>query len=390
MIAVIDQRSGQVQPATASENLQGVDFWWATSGRDLTRMLQEADYPEDAQRNFLTFYRDVICPRLGGRPLPGSLLSGVGRDGNPFEYSFELKDTDASKAIRFVVDVTTLRPHEDPQGPLSMRSNREVIEAIGKQTPDFDDTWYQFLEQRFCHHDLAASEQRRLVQKAGYQTPLILGFDIHKQVQAHTGLPVLAKCYFPPCFSAVQHGRTRWDVVSSAVRELPNVDENSNIIKSLSLIEDYLSDKPKEWLEQPRYLATDFIDPGKARLKIYMRLAETAFDKIWDYYTLGGRIPGQAEDREMLRDLYALMSGHEINDESREEDAAFEKVHRKATALYFSLSHGSPIPVPKVNFYPPNFAANDEVIGNGLDRWLSKYGWKVGGKPMKDRVQDVL
>jgi hypothetical protein len=60
------------------------------------------------------------------------------------------------------------------------------------------------------------------------------------------------------------------------------------------------------------------------------------------------------------------------------------------TAIYFSLSTDNPMPAPKICFYPANFAANDEVIGQGVDEWLQKYAWNQRGKSMTDRVQDVF
>ena len=66
------------------------------------------------------------------------------------------------------------------------------------------------------------------------------------------------------------------------------------------------------------------------------------------------------------------------------------QVRRKATNIYFSLSAGNPYPTTKVNFYPANFAANDEVIARGLDAWLKRYWWSDGGRSMEERVKSVL
>lgn len=368
-------------------------YWWSTSGSDLSNMLREANYPEEVQRQFLSFYRNTICPQLGNRPDSTSIKSGVGRDGNPFEYSFELKGSTRSQTVRFVVDVSELRP-ANKTNPLSMATTQKVVDALAERTPGFDDTWYRALTQWFVHSHLPASEQQALIAEAGYQTPVILGFDIHPRISAPGGLPVLAKIYFPPCFTAAAKGITRWQAVRLAVRQLPDVNSHPNILRSLGLIEDYLSDKPKDWEDQPRYLATDFVAPGKARLKIYMRYPGQSFDEIWDYYTLGGRIPGLDDDREKFRDLYNLVSGMsydaETGKQSQTDQSQYTRVQRKATAIYFSLSTENPCPAPKICFYPANFAPNDEVIAWGLDAWLRKYEWYDGGKSMEERVKSVL
>jgi hypothetical protein len=74
------------------------------------------------------------------------------------------------------------------------------------------------------------------------------------------------------------------------------------------LIQEYLDTKLKEYENGPRYLATDFVTTEEARLKIYMRHPAESFDDIWDYYTLGGRIPGLDEDKGRFRELMAFTS----------------------------------------------------------------------------------
>lgn len=368
-------------------------YWWSTSGRDLSNMLHEANYPEEVQRHFLSYFRDTICPQLGPRPDGTSTKSGVGWDGNPFEYSFELKSSTKSQAVRFVVDLSQLRP-VNKASPLSIENTQKVVDSLAERTPGFDDTWYRALTRWFFHSHLPASEQQALIAEVGYQTSIILGFDIYPRLPAPGRLPVMAKAYFPPCFTAAAKGITRWQAVRLAIRQLPDINSHPNILRSLGLIEDYLSDKPKDWENGTRYLATDFVVPGKARLKVYMRHPGQSFDDIWDYYTLGGRIPGLDDDKEKFRDLMNFVSGFSYDDETRKQNRTdqplYTTVHRKLTAIYFSLSAGNPCPAPKLCLYPANFAPTDEVIARGLDAWLRKYEWYDGGKSMEERVKGVL
>ncbi|KAL8923977.1 MAG: hypothetical protein Q9208_004261 [Pyrenodesmia sp. 3 TL-2023] len=368
-------------------------YWWNTSGRDLANMLYEADYSEGVQHQFLSFYRSTICPRLGHRPHENSAKSGVGRDGNPFEYSFELRGSTKTQAVRFVVDVSDLRPVEKTN-PLSMTSTQEVVDSLAKGCPGFDDTWYRVLSRWFVQTHLPVKEQEALIAEVGYQTSVILGFDIHHRGSSPQQLPVLGKVYFPPCFVAAAKGISRWQAVRMAIRQLPNIASYPNILRSLEKIEEYLSSKPKDWEEGVRYLATDLVAPGKARLKVYMRYAGDSFDGIWDYYTLGGRIPGLDGDKEKFRDLMTLTSGGTHNTDSGSQIQTDQRTvtpgARKATAIYFSLSADVPSPAPKICIYPANYAENDEVIARGLDSWLQKYQWYDGGNKMEEQVKNVL
>lgn len=122
------------------KNDEGPSYWWRTSGSDLSRMLQEASYPEEAQRQFLDYYRDTICPLLGNKPESNSIHAAVGWDGNPFEYSFEFKGSTKNPGVRFVLDLSELRP-ADKEHPLSIANSEKVLETLAKRSPMFDDTW---------------------------------------------------------------------------------------------------------------------------------------------------------------------------------------------------------------------------------------------------------
>lgn len=368
-------------------------YWWSTSGRDLSNMLHEANYSEENQRQFITFFKDSLCPLLGARPDSDSTKSGVGWDGNPFEYSFEFKASTQRQAVRFVVDLSQLRP-ADNSNPLSTTNTQRALDSLAARTPEFDDSWYRALSKYFVHSHLSTSEQQALVAEAGYQTPLVLGFDIYPYLSAPDEVPVMAKVYFPPCFTAVTEGITRWQAVRTAIRELPGIGSFPNILKSLGMLEDYLSSKPLEFEHGPRFLATDFVAPGKARLKIYMRHPGESLDEIWDYYTLGGRIKGLEEDREKFKDLLELTSGGEYDaktgKQTSKDQRHYTSVGRKMTAIYFSLSANNSSPAPKICIYPANFARNDEAIAKGLDAWFRKHEWYAGGKTMEEKVKSVL
>ncbi|KAH4131218.1 hypothetical protein HBH47_012850 [Parastagonospora nodorum] len=359
---------------------EGEKYWWLTSGRDLARMLQEANYPVETQRQFLLYFRDTICPRLGGRPQSSSVRSGVGWDGNPFEYSFELRNTSKKIAVRFVVDVSALRPADDAH-PLSIENFEAVLDPLSKATPGYDEAWYTSLKKWFVHAHLPSSEQKGLISKVGYQMPMILGFDVCRDLPTKDAIPVMAKVYFPPCFTAAREGITRWEAVRRGIHQLPNIEAHPN----------YLNTKPKEYENGPRYLATDFVIKDKARLKIYFRHPAVDFEDIWDYYTLGGRISGLDNDKETFRELMAFTSYNPDSSTTQDSGRAdYTAVQRKMTAIYFSLSTENPTPAPKICFYPANFALNDSVIGEGIDVWLNKYEWKDEGESMKEKVEKVL
>ena len=212
-------------------------YWWTTTGRDLANMLHEAESPEEPQRQFLSFYRDNVCPRLGSRPDSTSAKSGISKDGDPFKYSFEFKGSTKSPGVHFGVDLSPLRP-VDTTNPLSIATSQKVIDALEKRTPGFDDAWYRALCRWFVYSHLPKKEQGALIEQAGHQMPMVVGFDIHPHLSAPDVLHVMAKVYYPPCFAAAEKGISRWDAVRMGIRQLPNINAFPNILQSLKTIED--------------------------------------------------------------------------------------------------------------------------------------------------------
>lgn len=168
-------------------------------------MLHEADYPEEAQRQFLSFYRDNVCPQLGSHPNSASAKSGIGKDGDPFEYSFEFKGSTKSPSVRFGVDLSPLRP-VNTANPLSIAGSQKVIDALGKRIPGFDDTWYRALCRWFVYSHLPKKEQDTLIEEAGHQMPMVVGFDIDNRLSAPGALPVNGKSLLSPLLRCCRKG----------------------------------------------------------------------------------------------------------------------------------------------------------------------------------------
>ncbi|KAI0808547.1 aromatic prenyltransferase [Xylaria sp. FL0064] len=348
--------------------------------------MSAAEYPEEAQRQFLDFFRSTVSLRLGARPDGMSGRSFMVWDGSPFEYSFELKGSSSKPSVRFVVDLAQLRPL-DSNYALSISTTQEVVDELAGRIPGFDDTWYQHLVKRFTHSDLASAEQKTLADKSSHQSSVLLGFDIHRESSSRGGLPVMGKVHFVPCFAAALECKSRWQVVRSAIRQLPGIESQPNFLHGLSLIEEYLAEKPADWEDGAQYVATDFVEPAKARLKVYFQMAGCRFDDTWDYYTLGGRIAGLEGDKDRFRELIELIIGTGLTDGGMRSS---RNARHKTTTLYFSLSADSPCPAPKINIYAPNFAADDESVVRNLDSWLRKNSLDEGGVSMEDRMKTVL
>lgn len=363
-----------------------VRYWWQTTGRELSDMMKVAVYPAETQNVFLSYYHDVVCPLLGAAPDASDprQTTSFTWDGSTHEYSFDIKKGEVDRPeVRFVLDASCLRPRDDAN-PLSLVFTDALINTLARRAPGFDSTWYRALRRYFDHSYLPQQEQKRLTDHAGHSSPILVGFDVARDLPpASSGvsmLPVVGKVYFLPCFAAAAEKTDRFTAISRAIRALPDIHTHPNILSALACIEAYLATKPKDWGDGARYLATDLVAPDRSRLKLYMRCPSTHFDDVWDFFTLGGRIPGLEEDREKYRDFIDLLGGRPSSAGSvpgGNGDATMETANlRKLTTMYFSLDDRYPFPAPKIAFYARNFADNDAVVAKGLDAWLTKYGWK--------------
>ncbi|KAG6015446.1 hypothetical protein E4U43_005292 [Claviceps pusilla] len=375
----------------------GSDYWWLTAGHDIAHLMQEASYPDHVRRQFLSFFRQNICPLLGDEVTPASKKSGLGWDGSPFEYAVDVKKEGVQQVVALIVDLANLKApaadglDEDPEGILSTANARKVIGTMADKTPGFDDTWYRSLLNFFDQSHQTKERQLQLAAQAGHQTPLVIGFDILPNLVPPTSstsspphgdavtttnmLPVMGKVYFPACHRAAAAGQTRWKTICQAIHQLPDISTKFPVLlDQLKMIDDYLATKPESWQDGARYLATDFVAPEKSRLKVYLRYPGDSFEEMWDFFTLGGRIPAPEEDKPMFQDLIALTGrGSGGNSDSINPDLDYTNFRRKMTCFYFSLAPGNSTPGPKMGIYPANHAANDGVIARGLDAWLQKY-----------------
>ncbi|KAG5977056.1 hypothetical protein E4U55_007076 [Claviceps digitariae] len=400
----------------------GADYWWLTAGKDLAHMMQESNYPDDVARQFLSYFRQNICPQLGDAVTPASKKSGLGWDGSPFEYSLEIKSTGSTQTVRVGVDLANLKapaaghaaPDEASEGVLSTSNTRKVVDALVGKTANFDDSWYHSLLKFFDQSQQTKERQLELAAQVGHQTPVVIGFDIHPTAAASpssstsattdgdttttttTTLPAMAKVYFTPCHTAAELGQTRWKTICQAIHQLPDISSKyPALLNSLKMLDDFLDTKPALWQEGARYVATDFVSTDQSRLKVYLRYPGNSFDEIWDCFTLGGRIPAREEDKAMFQDLMTLTgagTGADADASSNpvNSDLDYTNFRRKMTCMYFSLSAKNPTPASKLGIYPANFAPNDLAIARGLDTWLAKYKWPVPGRSFEEQLKRIF
>ncbi|KAJ7346400.1 aromatic prenyltransferase [Mycena albidolilacea] len=376
-------------------------YWWHTIGGDIAALLHEARYSARTQSAFLTFFKYVICPHLGPAPSTTSARSSLTMGGHPFEYCLEFEGgTTRNPIVKVVVDASPLRS-TSLHGPLSMATTDAVVATLVPRVPGFDASWYLSFRRFFDLAHLPLAEQRVLIDSAGHQSPVELGFDIqHEHHPSPDSLPVLAKVYFLPCFIAAARGITRWRAAKLAFSSLPGFESGNmpRLQAALALVDVFLTEKGVEWEDEVRCIATDFVKPEKARLKIYFRCpAGASVQEVRDACTLGGRIAGMdGEDRAHLEGLIASIAGKADARDAGEVgmQTPQEAWHAKRTMVYMSLSDEHPVSASKVLVWARGLAPTDGAIARRTDGWLQRNGCndpqRSRGKSVEEMVQSIL
>ncbi len=134
-------------PTGSPSSEVGSQYWWKLTGRDIASMLHAAQYPEEAQREFLSYYKDTLCPLLGGIPSldDETQVKSWTWDGSAHEYSFELKASTKDFDMRFVAVFSQLRP-VNWVALLESAGTGAAIASFASRASGFDDTWYRALK----------------------------------------------------------------------------------------------------------------------------------------------------------------------------------------------------------------------------------------------------
>jgi DMATS type aromatic prenyltransferase len=240
-----------------------------------------------------------------------------------------------------------------------------------------------------------------------------LAFDVHRSLPdvylaSPERIPASIKTYFLPCMSAAENGITRWKSVSTAIRQLPGLDQSPGISTCVQLIEDFLATKPPMCQELVRIIATDLKHPSKARIKLYFRCPENDFEGVWEWLTLGGRFTKYDDDKDKFKHLYNLVMGtpSSQDDSAGVSPVALSRIangslyatdgknrlrSKRTTMCYFSLQGNERQPTPKLILGPKYSAQSDMAVAQGVAEWFQVHGWRQPGASLyQETIQQIL
>ncbi|KAK2878174.1 hypothetical protein FQN49_001077 [Arthroderma sp. PD_2] len=274
-------------------------FWWKTTGRHFARMMHEARYPEPRQVELLLFYRFVVAPRLGPKPVSAEpwfrsrVAPGIG-DGSPIGYSWRW-GTGGSKPL--------IRHYIEPMGPLTGTAAdplnefaaKEMLWHLGKILP----TAELPLAWKFAAH-IRPSQTDEATRKAAGSSMLI-GLQCAPDsdtVDVMAGLMTRAPSQVKELLNTI---------FPKAMRDAYGEDAS---LDSLNIVRDFLETDPNGLhLTMLGTTAIDCCTAETSRFKVYVTTNSISFDHIVAVMTLGGRKPESPETIAQLKELWYGLKG---------------------------------------------------------------------------------
>jgi DMATS type aromatic prenyltransferase len=177
-------------------------------------------------------------------------------------------------------------------------------------------------------------------------------------------------------------------LVFDAVSQLPW--DNEMLTPALSIVESYILRCSPE-MTRVEGISIDCVDPMRARIKIYIRSAFTAFSKICDMYTLGGRLKDKVTNAGIgiLQELWPLVM--DLPEECSDDQELQSCGHRTGGTIFnFEIKPGNPFPEPKIYIPVKHYGKNDIAIAEGIVEFCRRQGWNELANSYIDTIRSVL
>lgn len=350
------------------------------------RMLKAAGYEDSAIERFMQYFTTWVLSAWGDKPSdrpfePSSkALPSLNFDNTAMESSFNITSTKPRPTVRLSVEI-------------DRTSAQNALKEFVRRNSDVDSTldmnWKESLQKSI------------LSNTAGSFGDMGIGFDLSPKLSGSLltnpkAIPADAKAYFVAVWKAREKNTTRWQLIRQSTLELPNLDQVPGIVSGLRAVDDFLSNYPPEVGNLISIVATDLVEPKKARIKFYCKVpagsTSTGFEEIFNWLTLGGRITALRNDKALLQNLFDLVHGVDSRSggggsPSGEAVNLDRYIHRTEMAktgaapqvapcsVYFSLAGDNPEPTAKLIIGAKYNSRTDIEIAEGVEKFLQQQKW---------------
>lgn len=366
------------------------EYWWTAFAQPLNRLMEWANYSTSEQYRVLAFLHRYVIPSCGPRPYRTGeqyWKTFMGLDQTPIQVSLNFYNC---KATVRTANIPICALSGSALDPVNQKASVDTLEALKHVIPGHDLRWFQHFTKAFFlpndeAHLLNAEVEDRILAMQSVQCMLSYDFPYHD---------TQCKVAISPLWKNTQTGRPIADLTIEAVKALGS--EAAGYMPSLSVLGDFLSSETaRAAMASPNFFAFDTALRGKAqssRIKFYMATPRTAFNRMVDIFTLGGRLNGPEMDQAIaaLRLLWTsiLNVPEGLADD---EDISPANTHRCAGVIFnFEILPGASVPTPKIYLPAAYYGKPDLEIAEGMDFFFRSQGWSQPFHSYKDNYVKAL
>ncbi|KAK3367675.1 aromatic prenyltransferase [Podospora didyma] len=352
-------------------------FWWDTTGRMFSKLLQGAGYSIAEQYRELFFYAVWVVPELGLAPdlngKPRGWPSVWAPGGTPIEFSWDFGVVGDGAMVRYSWEL--IGKHAGTSlDPLNGLAADDWIDRVQKQglVPGLHLDWYR----HFTRQMLPPPDMKRVKTADSIieETTPKAGTGVALDIEPSG--PVM-KVLLYPGLRALELGISNLDMVERAIRALPTDEFSALQVEPLL---EYLREATARWGMETGIVCIDCLKPGDARIKIYVRAPHTTLDWLMDAITLGGRMDLSAYEDSVqdLKDLWQAFLG------DGPDVVPADAPGRANPGFYFTVGRGKPAS-PKMYLSPGYFVKNDQDV---IDRLRNFFATRRSGNAKTDVVDN--
>ncbi|CEJ54109.1 hypothetical protein PMG11_00431 [Penicillium brasilianum] len=329
------------------------EFWWTTFAQPLSRLMEWAKYPIFEQYRVLAFLHRYVIPSCGPRPYQTGeqfWKTFLSFDHTPIQLSINFYD---SKATVRTSNVPICALSGSALDPINQKASIDTLNAQQHLAPGNDLHWFDHFTKAFF---LPSDEAYLLTAR------------VSDRILAMQAVQCILSYDFP--YYATQTKQIG-ELIVTAIKELG--DETADYMHSLGMLETFLDSGAAEKTGvSAAFLSfdTNLSDKYKSsRIKIYLATPRSAFNRLVDIFTLGGRLIGPEMERAIpaLRLLWSSVMNIP-EDISNDTDISPLNSHRCANFIFnFEIWAGAPFPTPKIYLPVAYYGKPDLEIAEGMD-----------------------
>ena len=197
---------------------------------------------------------------------------------------------------------------------------------------------------------------------------------------------LLGKGYFWPQLRSRLTGVSATDLISNCVNKL-------GLAEQWKTISQYIT-TPTGSSTSPEFVAVDTVERSRNRLKVYMRCRATNLSGVVSAMTLGNQPaladhPGIRHAVGNVAHLWSLLFGPD----AVENDIPLiskSSMYTKGVVVYYDLTPGRAIPMPKVYIPVRHYADNDAHVCQVMTQYYREIGFVKSGSTYRQMVQQAL